>query len=690
MTAVFRITSLIFLMFFSSLAYAANQLCDVDGDNDVDIVDVRLVTAARNQPAIEPFDARDPDENGMITMLDARSCVGRCTLPRCAQPEPNNAPVANAGNDQTVARGDTVTLDGSASSDDDGDLLTFSWSITAAPADSTATLSDPAAVMSNFVADIAGEYRVDLIVNDGGNDSAPDEVVIVTTPGNTPPVADAGPDQTVLLGDTVNLDGNGSSDVDLDILSFDWTLTTVPTGSAATLSDPSSASPSFFADLPGVYIAELSVNDGSDDSLPDSVSITTANSPPVADAGPDQSVFPGDLVQLDGFGSSDADNDPLTFFWALSAIPQGSSAALDSNATVGPSFVADLTGIYVAQLIVNDGSSDSLADTVVIQSRDDGAPTAVLRLRDSNGQLVTNGRIAVGEDFILDGSQSSDTGGGSITDYTWTYEASGDQIRTPFSSVNASLLLQGIELGVGQHRFSLQVSDDSGNQSQSAQLTVIVVDVFAPTAVLRLRDSNGQLVTNGRIPVGEDFMLDGSLSSDIGGNISRYDWESETTGMQATTTTPTINASLLLQGASLAVGQHRFRLTVEDDSGNQSQDAQLTVIVVDVFAPTAVLQLRDSRGRLVKDGEVPVGDDFILDGSSSSDIGGSIESYIWESETNGMQAQTPFSAIDVSLLLDGFELPAGQHRFQLRVRDDSGNQSQAAILVVTVAGRIFP
>ena len=165
-----------------------------------------------------------------------------------------------------------VVLDGSGSTDADFDALTYQWALTSRPAGSTAVLSDPFAVSPSFSIDRAGNYVVQLIVNDGTTDSAPDSVTVSTT--NSRPVADAGQDQSVLLGATVTLDGSGSSDVDLDTLSYRWAITARPAGSSAVLSDPFAAQPSFAADAGGTFVVQLIVNDGVVDSDPDTATIT--------------------------------------------------------------------------------------------------------------------------------------------------------------------------------------------------------------------------------------------------------------------------------------------------------------------------------------------------------------------------------------------------------------------------------
>ena len=100
------------------------------------------------------------------------------------------------------------------------------------------------------------------------------DILAGAIPANTMPVADAGEDQTVTAGESVMLDGSGSSDEDGDSLTYSWTLTSVPEDSNAELSAADTAMPSFSADVAGEYVAELIVNDGSEDSAPDTVTVT--------------------------------------------------------------------------------------------------------------------------------------------------------------------------------------------------------------------------------------------------------------------------------------------------------------------------------------------------------------------------------------------------------------------------------
>jgi parallel beta-helix repeat protein len=186
----------------------------------------------------------------------------------------NTAPVADAGADQTIIEiGTTVELDGTQSSDPEGDEMTYFWTIMQKPAGSMAELSDPCSATPTFVADIHGDYVITLIVTDiFGAVSDADNLAVGFE--NVKPVADAGVNQTVIVGDTVSLDGSGSTDANFDMLIYSWSFVSVPAGSLAEIADPTSVQTSFVADEPGAYVVSLVVNDGFVDSDAANVTIT--------------------------------------------------------------------------------------------------------------------------------------------------------------------------------------------------------------------------------------------------------------------------------------------------------------------------------------------------------------------------------------------------------------------------------
>ena len=203
-----------------------------------------------------------------------------------------------------------------------------------------------------------GSFGVTVEASDGKGKVATQSFTIqvgeIPVP-NRLPVADAGPDQTVFVTQTVQLDGSKSSDPDGDTLTYQWSFFSLPAGSQAVLSNSTSVNPTFVVDKPGTYEIQLIVNDGKSNSFPDVVTINTENSRPVANAGPDQTVFVTQTVTLDGSKSSDVDGDALTYQWSFLSLPAGSQAVLSNSTVVNPTFVVDKLGAYEIQLIVNDG-----------------------------------------------------------------------------------------------------------------------------------------------------------------------------------------------------------------------------------------------------------------------------------------------------------------------------------------------
>ena len=224
------------------------------------------------------------------------------------------------------------------------------------------------------------------------------------------PTANAGPDQQLHVGQTVELDGSASSDDNTDTanLQFAWTLTSNPDGSLATLTSPGSMHPSFVADLPGEYVAGLVVTDA--DGLAsdvDTVIISSNNTAPVADAGSAQGGVVGQTVTLDGSASHDADSDPLEFSWTLAA-PAGSMAALAGATGAIATFMPDEPGNYVATLTVIDpfGGVSAASVTVSVITGEDYAATAILNaLRTLRGlrldQVTTRGNRTAMQNFLV-------------------------------------------------------------------------------------------------------------------------------------------------------------------------------------------------------------------------------------------------------------------------------------------------
>ncbi len=269
----------------------------------------------------------------------------------------NRMPVADAGEHQTVQSGDTVTLDGTGSGDPDaGDALSYMWRQTSGD---TVTLSNSTIPSPTFTAPAGPAILMfELSVTDGSLSSTDAVNVTVAAPANRMPVADAGDDQDVNEGDTVTLDGTGSGDPDRGTtLTYEWSQTS---GAAVTLSNATAAAPTFTAPAgPAILMFELSVTDGSLSST-DAVSVTVAapaNHMPVADAGEHQTVQSGDTVTLDGTGSGDPDDDPLSYMWSQTS---GDTVTLSNSSAASPTFTAPAgPAILMFELSVTDGSLSS-------------------------------------------------------------------------------------------------------------------------------------------------------------------------------------------------------------------------------------------------------------------------------------------------------------------------------------------
>lgn len=254
----------------------------------------------------------------------------------------NVPPIADAGADRTVEVGTVVDIDGRRSTDADGDSLGYRWGFVSKPAGSNAGIKDSTRAQTLFVADVEGQFVLQLVVDDGRASSAADVLVVTATRGNRTPVAVAGADQSVRVGDAVTLDGGASSDPDGSALAYAWSFVSRPDGSAATLDAPTGASSGFVADVVGQYVVRLVVSDGLIESREDTV-LVTASEDGGGGVGSDGCSDPGTTVLCDSLDGSTRGNAKGGQFLSGGGWQPGWNIIWDLGRTLNEgSFSADL------------------------------------------------------------------------------------------------------------------------------------------------------------------------------------------------------------------------------------------------------------------------------------------------------------------------------------------------------------
>jgi uncharacterized repeat protein (TIGR01451 family) len=311
----------------------------------------------------------------------------------------NTPPVADAGSDQLVFVEDLVQLDGSGSFDPDGHDITYQWQqVGGLPV----TLSNDTAVMPTFTApELPTVITFTLTVMDSyGLSSTPDEVVI-TVIDRTIAGLTADNDSPTILTDPTNFTATITAGTNV-VYSWDF-----GDGNGGSGQFPSHT---YGAD--GVYTAVVTATNSINAVTATTTVTVILNMPPVADAGPDQTVPVEELAQLDGSGSSDPEGQPLIYGWQQIG---GPVVTLSDSGAVMPSFTAPaVPAVLTFSLTVTDtyGAADS--DQVVITVTD--VPITNLTATNSSPTLL-------GESTFF---TATVTGGSNIS-YTWSFgEGNGD------------------------------------------------------------------------------------------------------------------------------------------------------------------------------------------------------------------------------------------------------------------------
>jgi len=307
----------------------------------------------------------------------------RCSVPSVTARTIVPGAIANAGSDQDVSVGQTVTLDGTQSKPTHDPIVAYFWLQKSGP---TVQILDDASSRTTFVAPKVNKLTTlvfDLYVWDAHGFETMDRVN-VKVHSEWPVAVAAAPEKKVVNpGDVVTLNGTASWDPDGQIVGYLW-LQAQGSSIPVKIADENSSITTFVApsvDAPTTMTFELYVwdNDLNRSAVAAQVVVrveNVGNRAPVANAGVDQKVKRTSKVTLDASKSSDPDGDPITFQWTQMS---GMTVKLRDANTVRPSFTApnvNVDSVLVFRVRLADGKYTDADDVqVVVTPRGQYAPT---------------------------------------------------------------------------------------------------------------------------------------------------------------------------------------------------------------------------------------------------------------------------------------------------------------------------
>jgi subtilisin family serine protease len=374
------------------------------------------------------------------------------------------APLAVAGPDQVVLPGANVTLNGTASRDLNGTIVSYQWAQTAgAPVD----LLNSGSPIATFVAPAnSGTLTFRLTVTDNEGQTGTDTVNVTV---NLPPIAEAGPKVDVATNLVGTLDCSGSTDPDGVVTGYAWTQLG---GDPVVITNDRSPVATFVAPPTAQFLVfQCTATDdlGFSDSDVAVVEVFF-NAFPTANAGNDRIERPGDLVTLDGTRSNDTDGTIVTYNWQVTmcaTIAGLCTVTLSDPASPSPSFTAPgAPGFVQFSLTVTDNIGASSTDNVVIYLAVQPPVVAATANPEcvSPGDTVTLSAVAVDPDGTVVSIQWSQVAGPAVT-------LSGASTDTAtFTAPNTTQPLA----------FDVTVTDDDG---LTAVATVVVNVSALPVAV---------------------------------------------------------------------------------------------------------------------------------------------------------------------------------------------------------------
>lgn len=506
------------------------------------------------------------------------------------------------GADVSASAGSVLTVSASGSTDADGDVLSYKWTLVSKPATSNLVLTGDTQALVSVKPDVAGTYVVSLRLTDSKGAYAEKKATVLIR-DNAAPVTNVAvsvgytgllttkPTQDLNIGASVVLDASTSTDAEGDVVTTAWTLLEKPAGSAAELTSEN-ATTRFVADVAGVFKVRARGTDGlgawsdtvyvfeAKNHAPATLVLATVNTAELT-------VAAGYTVSLNSQWSYDpVGNSGLTYAWSLEA-PNGSGAYLSSSTDSTTQLYLDQMGKYVVKLVITNATGQSSTYTTNITANN-RRPVTYITSATNPTALPTGPAIHLPANSLitLRGTNSVDADGDVLT-YNWT------MMRKPAGSaaVFATPAEMTTQLTVdfaGTYEVLLRVSDPSGAYSE--QTMKIDVGNYAPVAVIDRR----------RVTVlsGATASASAALSFDEDRDTLTYAWaiDARPAASGAAIAAP---ASPTLSFTPDVAGTYVISVTVSD--GVSSSVSYVTVnalasFVATVSLPFAPIETRYSRG----------------------------------------------------------------------------------------------
>jgi len=464
-------------------------------------------------------------ENGRYTVkLYVKDEYGAVSKPDIVIVTANLDPTADAGEDLVGGRGDPVTFDGTALNDGDHDdpndaIVLYEWDF---DGNGEYEFEDDESGFATHTYNELDEYEAWFRVTDKWGAQSEDSVNVKIVEGK-PPKADAGEDQTAVVGEPVNFHGVGT-DEDGTIEKYEWNF---DDGSGWKVYESGEGSHAY--DTYGTYEPRFKItdDDGNEDSDRLIVRIHRPPKAKIQSPEDDGNYASDEDITFDASGSSDPDGTALSYRWTSDIDGEiGTTKIFDTQLNYGRHTIT--LGVTDA-----DGAEDSTSITIAVKDASDTPPTV------SIASPANNSWHQMGDTIRLSAS-GSDPDGDNLT-YLW-------EIGDDYYSGRT----QEVNLDAGSHHIKVYADDGRGGIGHDS---IFVSVNEQPKAVIKGLDL--------QYPEGTTISLDASDSFDPDGHtITNYTWYSDIEGMIYQGSTSKVNKQLSL-------GNHNLTLTVRDQYGGE-------------------------------------------------------------------------------------------------------------------------